>query len=243
MKYLLEPKNGKWVAAQNDLTSAEIKTKILAADVCISDLDDTDTDSPAKEIAKRAIGIEFDPLGYLTWGIGTTVSLIKNGKNGETERWRQYVHTFLKFPGSRAQVSALFNPEKVRNSLYPGVEEFYASIPAARFYLTRNIKEVADVYGNVLGFTGVISEAFYKEKAIQEFLINHSQFQRYVVRGDSDEDQMVLDVLRFQQRERKIESVTGIYHADSPSSRHLNSVFEINVGKDQRGLVGLLRLF
>jgi len=173
MKYLLEPKNGKWVAAQDDLTSAEIKTRILAADVCISDLDDTDADSPAKEIAKRAIGIEFDPLGYLTWGIGTAVSLVKNGKKGESERWKKYIHNFLNFPGARVQVSELFNPEKVRHSLYPGVEEFYASIPAAKFYLTRNIKEVADVYGNVLGFTGVISEAFDKEKAIRDFLTEH----------------------------------------------------------------------
>lgn len=64
MKYLCST-----VAVKDDLTKEVLRSKLLSADICISDLDRTDTkNSPAEDLAKRRIGVSSTPYGVLKFG-------------------------------------------------------------------------------------------------------------------------------------------------------------------------------
>ena len=153
-----------WLAHRRGTDIQTLCTRILTADVCLSDLDDTDADSPGKRIALHGIGSGFDPIGYAKWCVETAVKSARHGKNAESEQWKKYVEQFLRYPGSKAAVEALFTPELVVASLYPGVQELYALLPAQKFYITRNIAEVANAYGTVLKFQGTLIEIDKRSK-------------------------------------------------------------------------------
>lgn len=228
-----------WLALRKGLDLDTFCTRILTADICLSDLDDTDADSPAKEIAFHHIGSNFDPLAYALWCVDAVMAHALHGKITESAQWKKYVETFLKYPGARAAVTALFTPEVVTASLYPGVPELYALLPAQKFYITRNIAEVAQAYGAVLGFRGALTEVDDKERAVELFVEEHPQFRRYFVKGDSVEDERMLDVLVFCQSRRKIDSFASCYQADNQTK--INSRFDANVGKDYCKLVEVLK--
>ena len=228
-----------WLVHRSGIDIKTICTRILTADVCLSDLDDTDADSPAKEIAFRHIGGNFDPLAYALWCLDTVMEHALHGKITESAQWKKYVEHFLKYPGAKAAVTALFTPEVVAASLYPGVHELYALLPAQKWYITRNIDEVATAYGTVLGFQGALTEVDNKERAVEQFVNEHPQFRRYFIKGDSIEDERMLDVLAFCRSRKKIDSVVSCYRADNSST--VSHRFDVGVGKDYRKLVEVLK--
>ena len=67
----------------------------------------------------------------------------------------------------------------------------------------------------------------------------HPQFRRYFIKGDSVEDERMLDVLAFCRSRRKIDSVISCYRADNPSQA--NHRFDVNIGKNYCKLVDLLK--
>lgn len=143
---------------------------------------------------------------------------------------------FLSERKSRLSVSSFYTAERVRNSLYPGVAELYHLLSAHKFYVSRNIGEIVLSYAGALGFDGCFQEVFDKEKFTREFVRYHPEFRRYFVKGDSEEDEQMLAVLRFFQKRGTIEDVTGCY-----CGAQENSLFEVTVNRDYRPLIELLR--
>ena len=106
----------------------------------------------------------------------------------------------------------MFCNETVRDSLFPGVEEFYQSLAIDCFYVTRSIDEVAQAYGNVLGFKGVYPDEFRKDKSVEKFIENGgAKYTRFIVKGNSEEDFEMLRFLRWCVLQGKIDDVIGIY--------------------------------
>ncbi len=238
MNFSLSRSPEPWLALRRDITLDDLCSRILTADICLSDLDDTDADSPAKKIAFHHIGGNFDPLAYALWCLDTVMEHALHGKITESAQWEKYVKNFLKYPGARAAVTGLFTPEFVTASLYPGVQELYALLQAQKWYVTRNIDEVATAYGKALEFQGALTEVDNKEKAVEQFVNDHPEFRRYFIKGDSLEDNRMLDALSFCQSRGKIDSVVSCYRADNPAK--VNHRFDANVGKDYRKLVEVL---
>lgn len=241
MKFLVEPHDGIFVAAQDDVDETALKEQILQSDVCLSDLDDTDARSPAKKIVYdrlKSLGV-IHP-SFWSWCARTGYKLLLKGKSAESEAWRDYVELFLGNPDEREKTRRKFTSEEVQRLLYPGVRELYATLPDGMYksYFTRTIAEVAEIFGHFLGFDVVHHEIFDKEKATTQFVERNSHLKRYFVKGDSDEDTAMLNVLDFYRKHGRIDRIVSCYRADSPYTT--NKRFSINVGKNYLGLVEIL---
>ena len=106
-----------------------------------------------------------------------------------------------------------------------------------KFYVTRNIKEIAQAYKQAAGFTGFMLEQFDKEKSIEELVKKHPERKRFILKGDSQEDEVALDYLEFSKRKKRIDEVLSIFVTDHPCS--VNNKFDIHIGRDYTKLVEL----
>jgi len=252
MRFLIENENN-WVAVRDSFGDGKtiddikitLKDRFQGIRVWFSDLDETDADSPAKRIVKRAIGTNYFDPKYLGWCLNTAFSLSLNGKSAESITWMRYVNNFLRTKGSIDKVKNFFTEEVVKASLYPGVEEFYSlmdsfSTAVDKYYLTRNIAEVAQAYAQVLGFNGFFSETEDKCKIVEKFIKDHPEILRYGFAGDSLEDEEAVDVLNHYLHQGTIESVVTLYRGDKPIEEKMKK-FLVQVPKDRTGLVEILK--
>ncbi len=240
MRYIQQSPD-RWVGFSG--LEHELCNKVLHADACLSDLDDTDARSPAKQIAQQNWKSRFlSDKAYRRWFLRTGWHYLLNGKSSESARWKEYVDTFLR-EGSGwnkdalSKVAELLDAGGVERSLFPGVPEFYTLLSADKFYISRNISFVTETYGQRLGFRRTFSEVYQKWEFTEGFVHNHPQYQRYLVRGDSDEDREMQDVLRSKARARKIDYVIGICVTQNRGKNH---GFEIETSRNQQELVGCL---
>jgi len=222
---------------------AELFHRVLHAEACLSDLDDTDAASPAKFIALHDWKSQFwKDWGYFCWFTQTGWHYLFNGNNVESERWKKYVDTFLKNeegwkPDILAQIDQLIDAHHIAASLFPGVPEFYSLLKAEKYYVSRNIPTIVQNYGQRLRFRDTYGDVYNKSEFTERFVGNHPSFQHYLVRGDSKQDKEMTEVLQSCVRRRKIKSVVSIFVA---GNRH-NPGFEIETSRNQAGLVELLK--
>lgn len=243
MKFIKKPnKNRIWLAIQDNLNSFFLKQQILNSDICISDLDDTDVPSSAKKLVYDSLrSIRILNPKFLSWYLRTGYKLLKKGKTAESETGKEYIELFLRNPRELERVKAKFTNERIQHWLYPGIQELYRTLPAKMYkiYFTRNIMELGETFARFLGFNQVIPEVFDKEKTTVQFIETHSQFKRYFVKGDSQEDEAILEALEFYKEKGKIESIISCYRADSPNK--MNKRFTVNLGKNYFALVEILK--
>lgn len=259
MKFLLEPRDGTWVAMNEQLRNKDgewpdlstaisnLRERVYSAQKWFMDLDDNHTPSPAKVIAKRAIGTSHFDLAYVQWAAGTAWALAIQGKASESTRWQAYVDSFLRTPKALEEVKKQFKPESL--TFYPGVVQWCRLVTdcnARLYYVSRNIAEVVLNYTTALDIqsNGIIDmwyhgEVFNKAEFVKQHSFRHPLPSYYHptfgVDGDSAEDGDMIDVIR-QHRV----PVVGIQSMNSPRD-HLDPRFDYAVSKDRRGLVKLLQ--
>ncbi len=224
-----------------------IVQRVLHADACLSDLDDTDAASPARMIAlqnwKSRLWEDFD---YFSWFLRTGWHYLFNGNAAASGRWKEYVKIFLRKKDHDhtlplADSEQLLSDEQRQSSIFPGVEEFYSLLPAEKYYVSRNLPLVAQKYGQHLGFRDSFGEIEPKGRFAEHFVQNHPRYQHYLVRGNSEDDLEMKEVLESCVRRQKIKSVCGIYVAKSRWQG--NRKFEIETSQDQRTLVEVLKTY
>jgi len=241
MRYLIEPKNGIWVATHYNLDNAILRGQILGSDVCISDLDETDARSPGKILAYRDIFSKriFDPR-FLTWSFITAQKLLTHGRVAESDAWEKYVELFLSNPSDRESAMGIFTEDVILKLLYPGVRELYSILPSEMYkiYLSRNIPEAVQPFADFLGFQEISTEVSDKGSVTAQFVEEHPEVRSYFVKGDSEEDEGILDALIFYMDRRTIDYVVSSYVASSLSNT--NPKFTINLGRNYLGLVKIL---
>jgi len=246
MGYIIDPSNDEvWVAIKPQLKKEDLVKRILSSDIMVSDLDDTDTQSPSKEIAYASLKRPkylSDPRFWL-WCISTEYKLIKNGKNAESETWATFIEKFLRNPKELEKLKQKYTPEFVASKFYQGAMDFYGLMPLnmIKIYLTRNIKEVAESYKQSASFDEVMAEQFDKENSIKRISQKYPERRKFIVKGDSPEDEQMLKVLIHEKQRGKLDQVTSIYVADSQN--HINPNFDVNIGRNYKGLVELLQTY
>lgn len=233
---LTELSQGVWVPPETD--HSELIKKFRDLSLCISDLDDTDAKSPAKKIALEMNHFGLNPE-YWAWVAKTGFGRLTKGKSDESKAWKEFVETFLRDQDELDRLQEKLTPDYVKNTLFPGVEEFYSLLPEdmIKIYVTRNIQEVGDAYGNVLGFEEVLAEQFDKEQAIRLISERYPERRRLALKGDSFEDEAILDFLNFRLEKGEIDYALSIYVIESDA----NDRFDINIRQDYTGLVNLLK--
>ncbi|MFH1972670.1 MAG: hypothetical protein ABIJ18_04295 [archaeon] len=244
MKYLIEPKDRIWVAVNDRIVGTNSDEELVrnlqertnSVQTWFFDLDDNHADSPAKKIAFGRVGTNiFDPK-FLYWAL-TQGAPAKFIKSKESEAWRKYVNNFLRDEEALQEVRELFTEETARQSLYQGVLDFANLVSrSSRFYVTRNIAEVAEPYRSALGIDGFFPEADNKEKVVEGYLSQHPEVRIIGVDGDSEEDAAMIEVAQFYDRE-----VVSFYSMNKPRDSQMDQRFDYSVSKNKSGLVSLLQ--
>ncbi|HDD45994.1 MAG TPA: hypothetical protein ENG42_00825 [Candidatus Aenigmarchaeota archaeon] len=236
--------DGAWVIAGDELDEEDIRRLMLNCDVCISDLDDTDANSPAKYLACNKL-FHDEPLSscFIKWCIHTGFELMKKGKRCELDRWKEYVRLFLNTEKEREKARRLFTPEIVNKLIYPGVKDFYRLIKGRKIYVTGNIGEIAEVFAKYTGVDEIKPEVYDKARVMEE-LLRDAGFKRITFKGDSNADEEALDVLRFYEKRGEVEYVIACDVACSIKQGEdhiMNKGYDIAIGRDYRGLVRVLK--
>ena len=232
MKFVIAPYDSVWVAIKPHLKEDELVERLLGSDILVSDLDDTDATSSAKSIAFNRLKTSYANPEFLFWCLTTELRLAKKGRNAESESWSIFIEKFLRNPQVLKRLAETYNTEFAEKTLYPGVQEFYRMLPPEmiKIYLTRNIREIGEVYREVLGFHEVLPEAFDKRHAMEGILKNNPMIRRIILKGDSLEDEGALDFVLHKHRKGELDGTTSIYVAKSP--HQLNPHFDINIGRN-----------
>jgi len=240
MELITKQKNDAWILIKEDLDLITLKERILGADVCISDIDDTDAKSPAKNLAYHSL-IESKVLNpkFWLWCLETGTKLLADRKKAEIEAWKKYVENFLRDPKELQKIKARFTDKNIEQLLYPGTFELYVLLKDTyKIYITGNIEEIAQKFTNFFGFDEYMAEVFDKEKAAINLVERKPWFKNYFVKGDSKEDELILNVLNFYKKKGKLESITSCCIVDCKNK--INEKFDINIGKNYFGLVQIL---
>ncbi|MBI4919595.1 hypothetical protein HY837_06695 [archaeon] len=228
MRYLIPRTKNIWVASQREETV--LRDRILNADVCLSDMDDTDTQPTARLIITTGWKRYFLNPKFISWLINE--KLRNNGKDS----WRNYKNFFID-EEERERIKQVFTLEIVKNLLLPGVEEFYSLLKCPKVYISRNLQEIVSAVGETLKFDEVRGESLDKEKEVEQFIEKNPHFKHYIVKGDSHYDEGMLNALKFYKERGKIEEYTSIWVSKEPN---LSDKFDVNIGYDYTGLVDLL---
>jgi len=177
----------------------------------------------------------FDPR-FVYWAL-TQGAPAKFIKSRESEAWRRYVNNFLRSEDALQEVQEHYNEETARQSLYSGVQDFADLVlNAERFYVTRNITEVAEAYKAALGIDGFFSEVDNKEKVVEKYLNEHPEIRIIGIDGDSEEDAAMIEVAQYYDR-----AVVSFYSMDQPIDSKMDKKFDYSVSKDRSLLVRILR--
>jgi|SRR3989344_525602 len=246
MIFLNDSREGSWVATNTELSKKELSDLVLGSDVVIADLDDCILPSPAKKLAfdrLKDIKSYFD-FDFILWGLDSGLELFKNGKSAESDCWKEYIDLFLytreRKIEAKDKIKRLLREGKLKE--YPGASEFFNLVlkGSESHLLTRNIPEITQIFKEKYGFGYAFSQAWDKVTLVAPSSFTNRP-KKYLIIGDSKEDQALVDSFTNYERQGTIEKVTSIYVAESPSKRHLNENFTINIGRDYRGLVEILK--
>jgi len=242
MKFLKEPSGRGWVAVNSTIKDdADLRSRLLSADICFSDLDDTDAFAPAKKIAfDKWFSRLLNDDHYLGWFLDTTFAYLRDGRCAESEQWALYRETFLQDLVARENIGESFRVESARALVFPGVADFYKRISALKFYVTQNVLPITGRFVDLFDFMGAFTEVDDKGKIIENFVLNHPRYQHYLVKGDMNTDYEMLDRLRFLMNKGRILEVTGCYVAFDCEDDLMDPRFDINIGRNYFGLADIL---
>jgi hypothetical protein len=239
---------GAWVAMSKRLDERVARELIVNNDVLLSDLDHTVGRSPAvlsamidlkEHITKPRM---WTDKRFWSWCIGAGKNLVadlyESSEQGRVRSWVDYYELYLKDEADRTKRGERLSEKCVKKLLYPGVEEFLGGYPDIyKCFLTRNIPEFARPFMDYLGFDYMITDVRDKGKEIARF-IEENRFEQYLVAGDF-EVMPNLRVLESYYENGTIIKPVSINVASS--KRKIDERATINIGRDYRGLVELIR--
>jgi hypothetical protein len=245
-----------WLALREDFSPEdagdgaqrrELARRFASIQVWFSDLDDFDTASPAKIIARKAVGAGRLNPSYLRWAFETLFLFCRYGrKDGESKSWKLYYDAFLKADSEHDWlkdeafrfIDALLTPREIEALLYPAVREFYAGFGAEKYLVTRSLERIAYRYSRVLPYEGYYHEVKDKARVVESFIRSRPEIRRYGSGGDSIEDAELAEMLAFYHAKGWIEEPLCLYRAASPL--RLDKAFNVFVGKDRGALSAIL---
>lgn len=228
--YIIKPtryEKDKWVAARHNLNKKEIREVILNSNIFASDLDDSIAYSPTKAFVKW--NFFHDPMTIL-WGIASLFKIARVGRNSRFDIWKHYFTRFDKDLEKRGGISI----EKAHERLYPGIAAFFdylnKNCPRQKqVMITRTHRRIGMPFEYLLGFDKAYYEQFDKYKVIEE-LINTSSPKLITIAGDSEEDKEMVD----KAKSSSLDYCLGINVVKS--TRRINEEFDINIGRNWKGL-------
>jgi len=234
-------KSEPWVSVKPEI-HLDLSKRISTSDILVSDLCDTDAPSPLKKVALSSLSKPeywINP-NFQKWNMKCIKNILKRKRKcSESQLGKQFIELFLRDQKILEEITKKYTPEFAESTFYPGVMEFYSLLPddMIKFYVTRNIEEITQAYKQAAGFTAFMSEQFDKQKSMEELIKKHPERKRFILKGDSQEDEAALDCLKFSKRNKRIDEVLSIFVTDHPCS--VNNKFDINIGKDYTKLVEL----
>ncbi|GEM_PF-5542780 len=238
MKYIIEPtKELGWVGVDDSANQSGLVKRILTADTILSDLDGTDT-SAAKQVFFDFIK---DPKyflnpKFLAWLACAGCNYLIYNQSAESKIASEFISKFLRHDQNLSRITAKYNQEFAKSTLYCGIEEFYGLLfkDSLKIYVSRNIKDVLHAYLLATKSNDAMAEQFDKKKSVEKIIKKYPNQKKFVVRGDTAEDQEMADYLKYLKLKETIDDVVFINIAKNP--RHYNSCADVNTSRNHKAL-------
>lgn len=231
-----------WVFRNGKYERHELIERVMGSDLLISDLDETAAKSPMKWAVYSFLcrpKMLAKPK-FLQWCAKAAYNKIMHGRAAESELSREFTETFLRDEKELKRLESIITEEYALKSFYPSALDFYAMLPSKmkKVFVTRSIKQTADVYCRAAGFDKALAEQYDKKASVRHVRSMFPNNRRVIFIGDSKEDEEALDYLKFLWNYVKFDTLLSIYVAKSPEE--CSWKFDINIGRDYSLLVELL---
>ena len=216
-----------------------VLAKVRFCDIIISDLDGTDTKSTGVREVLRYTASHLLNRDFLQWAWKAVRSYVSDDNICSAHLWHGFANRFLSNPAEKERLRRTYTPENASLLLYPGVPEFYGHFRAAeKIYVTKTAYEIAVGFAAASNFDHVFADAYDKAYLVQRIVERFAHRRRYLVKGDTHHDEAMLDVLCWYKKKGTIDDVAGINVCKNEDC--VNPRFDINIGRDYRGLVSSL---
>jgi len=227
-----------WLIINNpELTVASLRERFSRADILLADLDETDAPSPAKEIAKKLIKRNALNPKFLNWTFQTGWTFLREGRKVESVSWENLLRDFRDDEEFQKVVSQ-YTPRFAQKISYPGVFRFYEIFPGEKIYISRNVAKVVEAFAEVFSFSQIFAEQFDKKRAIGEIYDHNPWAKRFVIKGDSREDEEIAQFLQEKRKRGEIKDVLSICVCQEASKGGFSA--DIYTSRDQTLLSKIL---
>jgi len=232
-----------WIKAKHEGDLAGIAARLYHSNIILSDLDDTLAKSPMKKIAYSFLkrkDMLFNPE-FLKWCAKTAWQKAVHGKKAESKLEKEFAEKFLS-EKEREKLKQKFTSDYAPASFFPGVMPLYSMLPnATKIIVTRSAREIARAYVSALNFDFSMEEQYNKRESVDFIAGMFPDLKRYAVFGDSEEDEEMLDYLRFKLVKGSIDTLVSVHVAKS--KRKANMKFDASIGRDYSPLVELVKKY
>ena len=236
--------------------------KILSADYVVSDFDGTDVKSPLKKAAidycSNISNIVSRPK-LLPWAVKAgLLRYVIEGKDSESRLWSEFseilgedIHPMIESLrdclGCKDDMNGknAFLGSKVKSLdsyFLPGVKDFYKLLDNSElFYASRNFTDIIGIFADELDVPiyNIYSELPSKGVALEKIIQRNDLMDKaggiYVLRGDSNSDDEVIDVAKFYKEKDVIDDFVAI--AIDGCSHSYNPDVSVVVSSNQTPLV------
>lgn len=240
---LVTPYSSKrsWIAISDDTDESDLVRRIRNSDIILSDLDKTDA-FPCKDLVIDFLTDRRHAMDrkFWLWAIAMGKFVYQEGKEAINIMAASFTNCFLRDREELERIAKKYTPEYASQKFYQGVTDFYAELPdALKIYVTRNILNIAQPYAAAAHFHYVSSEQYNKEKSVDTIVAKFPDKKRYIVRGDSPEDEKMNQKLQEYQQQGTIQyavyiNVTGSYRRTNPRAN-------VNTSRNQTALAAWVK--
>lgn len=225
-----------WIAIADDTDESVLVQRIRNTDIILSDLDKTDA-FPARELFVDFLNDKKHSMDrkFWLWMVAMGKFVYKEGRQAINSIAVSFTNNFLRNPEELERIAKKYTPEYAAQKFYPGVIDFYAALPnALKIYITRNIANIAQPYAEAANFHFVYAEQYDKAKSVDTIVSKFPNKKKYIVRGDSSEDDAMNQKLQEHQQQETIDY--KVYINVAGSYRRTNPRADINTSRNQTAL-------
>ena len=245
MKYTIQPTKEKgWVALNEETDESSLAKKIREADIILADLDGTDTSSGYSLVLYSLNQPEFfSTIKFWKYLAKSAYLYAKKRKKSESEIWKNWINTFYRDKSHLKNVREMYTPKFANSELYKGVREFYDTLrgDALRVYVSRNLDEVIEAFSKTLAFNDFFAEQFNKKDSVKQILERFPHRKRFIVKGDTAEDEEMFDELKYW---KKVEQINDVYFINIANhERNYNPRADVNSSRNQLALAEWLKQY
>jgi hypothetical protein len=144
------------------------------------------------------------------------------------EKWEEFTKRFI-IGDDDIKKAKEYVEKNSKKLIFDGVKEFYENFFYEKpiEYFTRSPLYLVRPISDIFGIKDIIYCKEKKSANLEKFILENQWYQNYFIKGDSDVDEEMLDVLNYYKNKSYIQDVVSCHIAKT--KKDINCKFDLNL--------------